>query len=468
MTIRVRFAPSPTGYMHLGNTRTALFNWLYARGQGGVFVLRIEDTDQQRHVEEAEAVILEGLRWLGLDWDEGPGVDGPFGPYRQSERRPLYHRIAQRLIDEGRAYLCRCDSSQGDAAECSCSGEAEAGDQIQTGIGVRFRNPGGETAFTDIVKGEVSFENQQFGDYIILKSDGTPTYNFACAVDDHAMKITHVLRGDDHLSNTPRQIMIYRALGHEPPRFGHLPQILAEDGSRLSKRHGAVALTDYQQMGFLADAMCNYLALLGWSPKTEDEFRTREQLVADFRLEDVRPSASQFSLEKLIYLNSRHLELLPLEEKTALVLEVLKRRGWSVADIDRSWLAQLVEILGPRLRYGEQILEYGRYFLTDDVHIEDELHSYFKDPATRAALAALADRLESLSPWDDQTIEQAVRATARQHGLKAAPVIHGTRVALSGKTVGPSLFSLVRLVGRERAAQRLRLALRQIPPEAHS
>ncbi len=466
MNVRVRFAPSPTGYMHVGNVRTALFNWLFARSEDGTFILRIEDTDVKRHVGEAVEAITEGLQWLGMDWDEGPDVGGDFGPYFQSERSDLYHRAAEELLAINAAYVCRCSVEGRDPDQCTC-GEQTSADSPQDGEAVRFRNPGGQTVFEDVVQGKLSFENHQFGDYVMIKSDGTPTYNFANVVDDHAMQVTHVIRGDDHLSNTPRQIMLYRAFGYETPAFAHLPQILGDDGERLSKRHGAASLTDFREKGFIPEAMMNYLALLGWSPEGEDDFLTPGKLIEYFQLERVRQSPSRFNQQKLIHLNSQHMENRPLKERAQIAAKYLVRAGMVDADMGEdtsSYIEDIVRALGTRFKYGEQIVEYGAHFFTEDVSIDPELHSYLEEKDVRDALSRAAERFSAADSWDEETIEEIIRSTAKQCGLKAAPLIHGTRVALSGKTVGPSLFTLVQLVGQQRAAQRIHGALEQVPP----
>ncbi len=455
--------------MHVGNVRTALFNWLFARGNDGVFILRVEDTDQQRHVEEAVNVITDGLSWIGMDWDEGPDIEGPYGPYFQSERLDLYHEHADRLVASGHAYLCYCEAEGApEGAECRCAERAEADDTLEPGLAVRLANPGGSSEFDDIVGGHHVFENEQFGDYILVKSDGTPTYNFANVIDDNAMKVTHVIRGDDHVSNTPKQLMLYSAFGYEPPAFAHLPQILGPDGSRLSKRHGAASLTEYRDQGFLPEAFMNYLALLGWSPDGEREYMPPEELIENFHLEDVRKSPAQFNMEKLIHLNSLYVQNLDIPGRRRLALESLVREG--VLDASEAkdpqltdFVDEIVEALGNRFRYGKQIVDYGAHFFTEKVEIPDELSSYFEDPDVRRALSLTAEGLPQLEKWDEESIEEVVRNTASECDIKAAPLIHGIRVALSGMTVGPSLFALVRLVGPQRSADRIHRALQIFP-----
>jgi len=471
VSIRVRFAPSPTGYMHIGNARTALFNWLFARKHEGVFILRIEDTDLRRHVEDAIDVITEGLSWLGMDWDEGPGVEGEFGPYYQSKRLELYREHARVLLEEQQAYICRCNDSDDDS-ECRCREAMSAADAeapLDDGLAVRFFNPRGNTEFTDIVQGELSFENEQFGDFILIKSDGTPTYNFANVADDNAMQITHVARGDDHISNTPRQLMLYQAFGFEPPEFAHLPQIMAPEGGRMSKRHGASSLTELQEAGFLPEAAMNYLALLGWSPGDEREYLTTDKLIEEFELGRVNKSPAQFNMKRLVHINSLHMEQMPLQQRAELAADILTANGLlssqqrqqsDVMDKVRA----VVDALGSRFKYGEQILEYGEHFFSDSPpRIDPELYSYLAQPQVRQALSEAGDRLKQLPQWTIESIEKVVRTTADEHDLKAAPLIHAIRVSLSGSTVGPGLFILVRLVGQDESYRRIQHALEHVP-----
>ncbi len=467
MNVRVRFAPSPTGYMHIGNVRTALFNWLFARQKNGLFILRIEDTDLQRNVEDAVDVITEGLSWIGMDWDEGPEVGGDYGPYFQSQRLDLYHEHAQILLQNDRAYVCTCSPDK-EETDCRCRDKMDEDKQISEGNAVKFVNPGGTTEFADIVQDELSFENEQFGDYILIKSDETPTYNFANVVDDHAMDITHVIRGDDHVSNTPRQLMLYEAFDFEPPKFAHLPQILADDGARMSKRHGAASLNELRDRGFLPQATMNYLALLGWAPEGEREFLDTEQLIQEFQLDRVNKSPAQFNMKRLIHLNSLHMEETPLEERAKLAANILKDQSLIDAEnLDSpevmKKISAIVEALGTRFKYGEHILDYGAHFFSDEyLEIDEDLYSYLSEPSVRAALRDSASKFEQLAQWTIDNIEQVIRDTADAHDLKAAPLIHALRVSLSGKTVGPGLFTLVHLVGQDECARRIESALEQV------
>ena len=452
--------------MHLGNVRTALFNWLFARNQGGKFILRIEDTDLKRHVGDAIVAITDGLTWLGMDWDEGPGVNGEFGPYFQSERLDLYRDAARTLMDKGAAYACSCFKEDRDIEHCTCA-EHHDTHSIAEDVAVRFKNTGGQVSFSDIVAGDLTIDVEQFGDFILIKSDGTPTYNFANVIDDHLMEITHVIRGDDHLSNTPRQIVLYEQFGYVPPHFAHVPQILGPDGSRMSKRHGAVSLDDYRQQGFLPEGMMNYLALLGWSPDGENEFMTPDELIKAFELDRVGQSPGQFNMDKLVHLNSLHMEKRSLSERSSIALRSLEKTdllgGREPDPATREKVEDIVDALGSRFRYGAQIIEFGGHFFTENVDIDEELFSYLESSSVRDALSRTATRLEKADSWDEDTIESIVRSTATEYGLKAAPLIHGIRVSLSGTTIGPSLFTLVRLVGQDKAPRRLRRALQLVP-----
>ena len=343
--IRVRFAPSPTGYLHIGNARTALFNWLFARHYGGCFILRIEDTDTDRHVAEAEGLIIQDLKWMGLDWDEGPDKGGPYGPYRQSDRLDIYQSYAQKLVESGRAYYCYCTPEELEASrqKMLASGQTPQYDGRCLHLSdeqkkefekegrrpsVRFRTLGDAVVVNDLIRGEVSFDGQTIGDFIILRSDGRAAYNFAVVIDDIQMEITHVLRGEDHLSNTPRQVLIYQALGFNPPQFGHMPMILGPDRTRLSKRHGATSVVSYREKGYLPEAINNYLALLGWSSPDEEEILPQEKLVQKFTVDRISRSAAIFDLTKLNWMNGNYIREAELDRITRLCIPFLKEKGY--------------------------------------------------------------------------------------------------------------------------------------------
>jgi len=489
LTVRVRFAPSPTGELHVGGARTALFNWLFARHEGGTFILRIEDTDRTRSVEEFEASIMEDLCWLGLNWDEGPDVGGPFGPYRQSERVALYREEAERLLRAGRAYHCYCppeelERERQEAARlgrptrysgrCRDLPPEELERREREGLPrvVRVTAPAaGETVVEDLIRGRVTFPNAQaMDDFVILKSDGLPTYNFACVVDDARMRITHVLRAEEHLSNTPRQLLLYELLGYPPPRFAHLPMILAPDRSKLSKRHGATAVREYRERGFLPEAVVNYLALLGWSPGGEEEFFSLEELSRVFSLDRVGKTASVYDVEKMAWFNGRYLRQADLRRLARLAWPFFRRAGLVEGDPDEERLRYVEEMLRlgrERIRTLGEAPDFFSYFFRPPEEYDPEgVKKHFSHPSIGEWLGMLGERLKALSSFDPASVESAYRSLAAELGVPAAVLIHATRLAVTGRTVGPGLFELVSLLGREEALSRLERArewIRQNP-----
>jgi len=482
--VRVRFAPSPTGYLHVGGARTALFNFLYARRHGGVFVLRIEDTDQERNVEEALSGILEGLKWLGLSWDEGPEVGGPHGPYFQSERLAGYAAAASRLLAQGQAYRCFCDPedlkkrreeamarSEPPKYDRTCTRlskeESEAKAAKGEPFALRFLMPEGETSWEDEVRGTVTFQNGTLDDLVILRADKHPTYNFAAVVDDAAMEITHVLRGDDHISNTPRQIQIYKALGLTPPRFGHLPMILGPDGTRLSKRHGAVSVTAFRDDGILPEAMVNFLALLGWAFDGERERFTIQELSEVFSLDRVSKNPAIFNYEKLDWMNGEYFRALPLATRADMVEEHLRKTGALPRALgDRAFLERAIEAVGDRLKRPGQFLEYASYLYVDRVEPESSPWAeLIAKPFAAARMKKLATALEGVEPWEHDPIEKATRGVAASEEVKAGEVIMPARIALTGKKVSPGIFDVMLLLGRERTVERLRSAAERLEAE---
>jgi len=473
--VRVRFAPSPTGYLHVGGARTALFNYLFARRHGGVFILRIEDTDRERSTKEAVEAIFEGFRWLGLEWDEGPDKKGDYGPYFQSERLALYSAAAEKLRVEGKAYRCFCNpedlKARREAAlargeppkyDRTCSRRSAEESDARAARGephaLRFFMPEGATTWEDAVRGEVTFQNATLDDLVILRTDLHPTYNFAAVVDDAAMRISHVLRGDDHISNTPRQIQLYKALGLEPPVFGHVPMILGPDGTRLSKRHGATSVTEYRDEGFLPEAMINFLALLGWAYDGEREIFTLEELTQVFSLDRISKNPAIFNHEKLEWMNGEYFRALPLEKRAELVAEHLRATGQLPEALrDRAQLERAVQAVGERMRRPVDFLTYASFAFVERVN---------PDPVAWADLVAkagagerlrrLADRLEGVEPFQHDAVEQAVRGLASELGVKAGDVIMPARIALTGKKVTPGIFDVILLLGRERSVARLR------------
>jgi glutamyl-tRNA synthetase len=477
LSVRVRFAPSPTGYLHVGGARTALFNYLFARRMGGTFILRIEDTDVARSTDEATAAILSSLRWLGLNWDEGPETGGRFGPYFQSQRRERYHHHAAALRAAGRAYPCWCTAEELEARRAAqvARGEPPRYDGLCRRLSaaeravreaqdrpaaLRFMLPGaGETAWEDVVRGRVAFANEVLDDFVLLRSDGHPTYNFACVVDDHEMEITHVIRGDDHISNTPRQILLYQALGWSTPAFAHVPMILGADGTRLSKRHGATSVEAFRDLGILPEALVNFLALLGWSYDGKRELFTLAELEEVFALERVGSNPAVFNLEKLEWMNHQHLKGLPEEERVRRVEEFLAARGRNVSRLSPEWRRALVRAIGDRLRTLADAESYGAFALADE-YPEDEASwtEMLERPEAGAKLEALAKRLRALSEFDLEALERETRALAAELGIKAGEIIGMARVALTGRKVSPGIFEVMWLLGRERTLERLERA----------
>lgn len=472
MSVRVRFAPSPSGYLHVGGARTALFNYLFARAQGGAFLLRIEDTDASRSTEESVEAILAAMRWLGLDWDEGPGVGGAYGPYRQSERRARYEAAGETLRGLGRAYPCWCTPEElemrrvaqlarGEAprydGRCRRLTDDERAARVASGAPSALRfviDPDGVTAWDDAVKGRLQFPNDVLDDFVLLRSDGLPTYNFACVVDDHEMAITHVIRGDDHVSNTPRQIQLYRALGWAEPVFAHVPMILGPDGARLSKRHGATSVEAFGDLGFVAPALVNFLALLGWSYDGEHELFSLAELERAFTLDRVGANPAIFNVEKLEWMNGQHLRRLPAEERTRLAREYLARRG---ARADATLVERLVDVLGERIRTFADLETQGAFALHDVLELDPQAWAELvaKDDVG-PRLDALAADLAALPEFTPAETERVTRALATARGIKPGELMAAARVALTGKKVSPGLFDVMRLLDRERTVGRLR------------
>ena len=475
MSVRVRFAPSPTGFLHVGGARTALFNYLFARAAGGTFILRIEDTDAARSTADSLAAILDGMRWLGLTWDEGPEAGGDRGPYFQSQRGEGYRRHADALRAAGRAYPCYCTAAELEERRQAqlARGEPPRYDGRCRGLdaaararheaegrtaALRFALPGpGETAWDDVVRGRVAFQNEVLDDFVLMRSDGLPTYNFACVVDDDAMAISHVIRGDDHISNTPRQILLYRALGLEPPVFAHVPMILGADGTRLSKRHGATSVAAYRELGYLPEAMVNFLALLGWSYDGQRELFSLAELEQVFTLQRVGSNPAVFNLEKLEWMNGQHLKRLPEEERTRRVVDFLAGRGHDLSGRSPEWRAALVRAIGDRLKTLTDAERYGLFALREDVDLDEAAWAeVLGRPEAGPWLEALAGSLERDREFTLESLERGTRGLARELGIKAGDLMGTARVALTGRKVAPGLFEVMALLGRERAVERLR------------
>lgn len=474
MTRRLRFAPSPTGYLHVGGARTALFNWLLARKEGGVFVLRIEDTDRARSSEEHTRAILDGLTWLGLDWDEGP--------HFQSAGVERHREAALRLLEEGKAYRDFSDPAEirAEAEERGVHpsrvareraeemGEDEARRRAETGepFAIRFRVPDGETRFTDLVHGEMRFGNEDIDDLVILRGDGSPVYNLAVVSDDADMGITHVLRGDDHLSNTPKQVLLYRALGLEEPVFGHVPLILGPDGKRLSKRHGATAVGDYEEEGILPEAMVNFLALLGWNPGDDREVMGVEELVEAFSPDRILKKSAVFDLEKLSWLNGRHLAETPAEALMERVRARLLEDEGVERDLlaDDGWLETLVDLLKVRARTVDDLAEQARPYVGPLGRFEEKAVAkhWAKDPESAAERLSRLQETLGAAQWSEEALEADLRALAADLGVGAGKLIHPLRVALTGRMSSPGIFDVLVLLGRDRSLSRIADGVRRV------
>jgi glutamyl-tRNA synthetase len=482
-SVRTRFAPSPTGYLHIGGAWTAFFNWLYSRQAGGTFVLRIEDTDRSRSTEAFEAAILEDFRWLGITWDEGPDVGGPAGPYRQTERGHLYARYAQELLERDAAYPCYCTPAELEAERARAVAERrpyrysgrcrDLTAQARAAFEAAGRRPSLRLRVThlsepividDIIRGRVVFAPEHLDDYIIVRSDGSPLYNFANVVDDHLMGITVVIRASEHLSNTPKQWVMYQALGWTPPAVAHLPVILGPDRAKLSKRHGDTAVRQYREQGFLPEALRNFFALMAWHPEAEREIYDLDELIRSFRLEEVGRASPVFDLDKLTWLNGVYMRRLieqDLDRVVDLCTHILRREGLLPAvptPEEHAYLTRVVRVVGERLKIGHDILEYGDFFFRDVAYDPAAVGKHLTTAAA-ALLATYADALGAVEPFNATTIEQALRRVCAERGVDARALIHPARVALTGKTAGPGLFELTELLGRERAVARLRRAV---------
>lgn len=508
--IRVRFAPSPTGHLHVGGARTALYNYLYARKNGGVFILRVEDTDVRRSTRDSYLGIVRGLKWLGLNWDEGPDVGGDYGPYMQSARSVLYHSDANRLLEEGKAYLCFCTPEDVEAMKieaqekklpirydgrCRRLGKAEIEKRLAREMPhvIRFKMPeDGEGCFNDIIRGEFKFSNSELDDFVLIRSDGRPTYNFAVVVDDSHMKITHVIRGDDHISNTPRQVSLYWALGYRLPKYAHLPMILGGDRNRLSKRHGAASIDYYRRRKYLPDAMVNYLALLGWSYDDKRELFSRKVLIEKFSLKRVSRNPAVFDIDKMEWINAEHFKKLSLLRKSVLVYEVLETTGFIPPDFDVDLtrpvdlklvpgtepvneenlkeaeainskelqrLVLIIEALGNRLKLLKDVPEMLGYFYKNNYEQdENAIRTHLLRKEVPDRLDRLADEFEKVRYFDYKSVEEALRNLADLLNVEAGELIHPCRVALTGGTVSPDIFWVIVLIGKAKTVERLRAA----------
>lgn len=476
--VRVRFAPSPTGKLHIGGARTALFNWLFARSNEGKFILRLEDTDLTRSSEDSARSIIEDLQWLGLNWDEGPDKGGPFGPYRQSERLPVYRKYLQKLLQENKAYYCFCsaqelqaerEKAQQEKRDYKYSGKCRSLSKnmiekyFQEGkkAVIRLKVPdAGQTVVHDLIRGKVEFANTLFDDFIIARSDGRPTYNFAVAVDDYTMNITHVIRAEEHLSNTPKQMLIYEALGFQVPHFAHVSMILAPDRSKLSKRHGATSVEEFRNEGYLPESLVNYLALLGWATGEDKDFRDVEEMIRKFRLEDISRSPAIYDKKKLSWMNGHYLCRINLSRIVSLLEKEAKAKGWLEKDINQEYFCQVVDLVRSRAKTVNEILDHAAYFFEEfDSYDEKGVEKYFRKDNSLDILYKVLEIIEENPSFTAGELEESLRLQAEKMNIKAADMIHPVRLALSGRTATPGLFEVMEILGRNRCISRVKKAI---------
>ncbi|KEO81712.1 glutamate--tRNA ligase [Tumebacillus flagellatus] len=475
MTVRLRYAPSPTGHLHIGGARTALFNYLFAKKHNGTYILRIEDTDQARNKENADVGFMNGFEWLGLPWDEGPRVGGEYGPYSCMERLDIYQRHTDQLLAEGKAYHCYCSEEELEAEreELSARGELprylgkcrhltaeqkaahEAAGRKAT---VRFRVPDDHVLkFHDMIRGDIEFESNGIGDFVIVKSDGVPTYNFAVTVDDALMKISHVVRGEEHLSNTPRQLLIYEAFGWTVPEFAHLPLILNETGKKLSKRDESIVqfIEQYEELGYLPEAILNFLALLGWSPGGEQEMFTLDELVEQFSFERVQKSGAIFDSGKLAWMNGQYIKAADLDRIVNLAVPFLQKAGFLGADYDRAWVSQFVELYKDGLNAVAEITEHAALFFDTEVAYDEEAKAVLGEESVPTVLAAFRDKAQGLDEFTPSAIQAALKEVQKETGFKGKQLFMPVRVAATGQVHGRDLNTTLALLGREKVVNRL-------------
>jgi glutamyl-tRNA synthetase len=474
--VRVRFAPAPTGLLHIGNARTALFNYIFAKRHGGTFILRIEDTDVERSTETSMDRILKDLQWLGIRWEEGPDKGGSAGPYRQSQRLQLYNDYAEQLFREAKAYKCFCSNERLEAlrkeqiskgvmprydGRCRSLSKAEISKLESEGVRpvLRFQIGKGSIVFEDLVHGRMHFESEGMGDFIIIRSDGMAAYNFACVIDDHLMHVTHVIRGEDHLSNTPRQILIYQALGWQSPVFAHHPLILGKDRSPLSKRHGATAVSQYREEGFLPEALLNYLVLLGWSPPSGEEILPLEKIVKDFSLGDVSKSAPIFNRKKLEWLNSHYIRKKEEEPFSELLLPYLEKAVLTIHQIDPNHLTKISGVLKENIVILSQIEEYLGIFFDEKFLFEEGAKTVLLDSGNRESLHIILNVLEASSEITPDNCSSLLSQLEEKTGRKGKNLYAPLRAGVTGKMKGPELVKTLPLLGRERMIKRLKMAL---------
>lgn len=474
--VRVRFAPSPTGDPHVGNIRTALFNYLYARHTGGKFIVRIEDTDQVRLKEGSDQAIFDSLRWLGISWDEGPDIGGPHAPYRQSERLELYQKHALELVEKGMAYYCFCSSERlenmrqiQEAAKKAPMYDRKClsltPEEIQAKLDakepyvIRLKVPReGNTEFVDLIRGKVSFENSVVDDQVLIKSDGFPTYHLACIVDDHYMKITHVIRAEEWISSTPKHIMLYNAFGWQPPKFAHAPMVLAPDRSKLSKRHGATGVKQFKELGYLPEALVNFLAFLGWAPQDEREIFSLEDLAKEFELERVNKAGAIFDMNKLDWYNGYYIRHISTENLAQRVVPFLEKAGIEVSDQD--YLVECTALVQERMKTLAEAPELLDFFFTEPNYDKELLIPRKSDvETTKKALIKCREVVEALEAWEHDPLEKALRNAAEELGIKSGQLLWPLRAALTGKSASPGAFEVTLVLGKNEVLKRLDLAL---------
>lgn len=476
--VRVRYAPSPTGFLHIGNARTALFNYLFARHNGGDFIIRIEDTDTARNVEGGEASQLKFLQWLGMDWDESIDKDGGFGPYRQSERAHIYNPIIEKLLAEDKAYRCYMTAEE---LEAEREAQLARGEMPRYGgkhahltkeeeaaliaegrePAIRIRVPKDKTyTFNDIVKGEVSFDSNGIGDWVIVKKDGIPTYNFAVAIDDHFMEITHVIRGDDHISNTPKQMMVYEALGYDIPTFGHMTLIVNEDRKKLSKRDGSIIqfIEQYHDLGYLPEALFNFIGLLGWSPEGEEEIFSKAQFIEMFDEKRLSKSPAFFDKQKLAWINNQYMKTKDLDTVFEMTLPHMEKAGLisnNPTEAELAWAKSLVSLYQQQMSYAGEIVELSELFFKDELALDEEASEVVNGEQVPELVKSLTAELEALDTFDAASIKAAIKAVQKETGIKGKNLFMPIRVMVSGQTHGPELPNTMELLGKDKVIERL-------------
>ncbi|MGA1845701.1 glutamate--tRNA ligase [Deferribacter abyssi] len=482
MSVRVRFAPSPTGHIHVGNVRTALFNYLFARNQGGKFILRIEDTDLERSSLESEKLIYEDLQWLGLDWDEGPIIGGNYGPYKQTERYKIYKKYIQKLLDEGKAYKCFCSKDEleemkekalkegrpprynGKCRNLTLQ-EIESFEKEGKKASIRFKVEDLEVRISDIIKGEISFKTDAFGDFIIVRPDGMPVYNFVVVIDDALMEITHVIRGDDHLSNTPKQVLIYNALGFKVPKFAHIPMILGPDHSKLSKRHGDTSVNQFREKGYLPEALFNYLALLSWSHPEEKEILSKDELIEAFSLDRVSKSAAVFDFEKLKWMNGIYIRNKSKEELTKLCVPYLISEGlvtdrYVNENFDK--LADMIESIRDNLELLSDVAQYIEVYFKLNTILDEKAKELLVKDTSIPVLRTFLSEIEKVDELNEKIYKTIVKSVQKSTGAKGKNLFMVIRIGVSGLTKGPELDKLVVNLGKDEVVKRVREILRLI------